>query len=217
MPLAAKLMARMGWEQGKGLGKELQGTTLPLVAKKTSARAAVVVPAAAEEEQMTKEEEKKTGEAKGVPLASSPPSPSPFSSSWPGEGDDASRVVLLTNVAPPGLPEKELGRFEDEVGMAATASGGLRSVSVFEVTERSSSSSSSPSYPKEALVRVFVEFGSAAEAGRVAGGVRGQRPSLFLSDDRAKARFGGGVIVARPFSLERLRQGRLAPEPGDVP
>ena len=103
--------------------------------------------------------------------------------------------------------------------MAATASGGLRSVSVFEVVAAAddhasspfSSSSSFSSYPREALVRVFVEFGDAASAGKFARSVRGQP---FFAGNKAR---GAGGVAARPFSLGRLRQGRLAPEPGDVP
>ena len=204
MPLAAKMMAKMGWEQGKGLGKQLQGAPLPLVAKKTSARAAVVVPAEGKGERGKEMEEKKE-KAVGAPARPAVPA-----FSWPGEGDDTSRVVLLTNVAPPGLSEEALGATEDEIGMAATASGGLRSISVFEVVSLEDSSDSS-SYPWEALVRVFVEFGSASEAGKFARSVRGQP---FFAGNKAR---GAGGVAARPFSLERLREGRLAPEPGDVP
>ena len=212
MPLAAKMMAKMGWEQGKGLGKQLQGAPLPLVAKKTSARAAVVVPAAAAANPNEEEEKKKRN-----PTAAPPPPPAAAvpSFSWPSEGDDSSRVVLLTNVAPPGLSEEALGATEDEIGMAATASGGLRSISVFEVVAADDdcpapSSSRSP-FPREALVRVFVEFGDAASAGKFARSVRGQP---FFAGNKAR---GAGGVAARPFSLERLRRGRLAPERGDVP
>ena len=203
MPLAAKMMAKMGWEQGKGLGKKLQGAPLPLVAKKTSARAAVVVPA------KEKEEKKKPTAAAAAPDVLT-------SFSWPEEGDDSSRVVLLTNVAPAGLSEEALGATEDEIGMAATASGGLRSVSIFEVNaaDSFSSSSSSSSYPRDALVRVFVEFGDATSAGRFARSVSGHKPFFGGNEARGNA---GGVVSARPFPLERLREGRLAPEPGDVP
>lgn len=207
MPLAAKMMARMGWEEGKGLGKQLQGAPLPLVAKKTSARAAVVVPAKKEE-----------GETRRTAAATTVSASIP-SFSWPPEGDDSSRVVLLTNVAPPGLPEEALAATEDEIGMAAAASGGLRSVSVFEVVPQPSSDPSDPSsdpspYPRRALVRVFVEFGDAASSAKFARSVRGQ--PFFAGDHRGRGSAAAGV-VARPFSLARLREGRLAPEPGDVP
>ena len=216
MPLAARMMAKMGWERGKGLGKQLQGAPLPLVAKKTSARAAVVVPATEREEQRAEGEAKRPAAAAAAAAAAAGAAPAaPSSLSWPGEGDDSSRVVLLTNVAPPGLSEEALGAAEDEVGMAATASGGLRSVSVFEVDAGNpsyfSSSSSSSSFPREALVRVFVEFGDAASAARFARSVRGQP---FFAGNKSR---GAGGVAARPFSLGRLRQGRLAPEPGDVP
>lgn len=43
MGLAAKMMAKMGWTEGKGLGRSQQGITTPLMAQKKDGRSGVIV------------------------------------------------------------------------------------------------------------------------------------------------------------------------------
>lgn len=43
MTAAQRMMAKMGWKAGQGLGKQEQGITTPLVAKKTDKRGGVIV------------------------------------------------------------------------------------------------------------------------------------------------------------------------------
>lgn len=43
MTAAQRMMAKMGWKEGQGLGKQEQGITAPLVARKTDRRAGVIV------------------------------------------------------------------------------------------------------------------------------------------------------------------------------
>lgn len=43
MGLAAKMMAKMGWTEGKGLGRSQQGITTPLMAQKKDGRSGVII------------------------------------------------------------------------------------------------------------------------------------------------------------------------------
>lgn len=80
MTAAERMMAKMGWKQGQGLGKSEQGITTPLMAKKTDRRAGVIVNAS----------EKKVV-VKGVNISGEP-----------------TRVLLLRNMVGPGEVDDEL-------------------------------------------------------------------------------------------------------------
>jgi hypothetical protein len=56
LPLAQKLMAKMGWSKGEGLGKSKQGIPVPLLVKKTSARGGTVVAPRGQAKRMEKRE-----------------------------------------------------------------------------------------------------------------------------------------------------------------
>ena len=43
MRLAAKMMAKMGWTEGRGLGRSQQGMTTPLMAQKKDSRSGVII------------------------------------------------------------------------------------------------------------------------------------------------------------------------------
>ncbi|KAK9706973.1 hypothetical protein RND81_07G164400 [Saponaria officinalis] len=62
MTAAQRMMAKMGWKEGQGLGRQEQGITTPLMAKKTDRRAGVIVNASNEkkqQQQQVEEQEKK--------------------------------------------------------------------------------------------------------------------------------------------------------------
>ena len=54
MGLAARMMEKMGWKEGQGLGKLRQGMVTPLVAQKTDARSGVIVNAEGPPEKRTR-------------------------------------------------------------------------------------------------------------------------------------------------------------------
>ncbi|XP_047325629.1 DNA-damage-repair/toleration protein DRT111, chloroplastic [Impatiens glandulifera] len=79
MSAAQRMMAKMGWKQGQGLGKQEQGITTPLMAKKTDKRAGVIV------------NDNNNKKVKSVNFANQP-----------------TRVLLLRNMVGPGEVDDDL-------------------------------------------------------------------------------------------------------------
>ncbi|KAL8103309.1 DNA-damage-repair/toleration protein 111 [Apium graveolens] len=107
MTAAQRMMAKMGWKQGQGLGKQEQGITTPLMAKKTDRRAGVIVNASEKQE---KEKKVKSVNINGMPT----------------------RVVLLRNMVGPGEVDDDL---EGEVASECAKYGTVTRVLIFEITE----------------------------------------------------------------------------------
>ncbi|XP_057544913.1 DNA-damage-repair/toleration protein DRT111, chloroplastic [Amaranthus tricolor] len=112
MTAAQRMMAKMGWKAGQGLGKLEQGITTPLMAKKTDRRAGVIVNASETKQQQQQQQEKKV---KGVNINGPP-----------------TRVLLLRNMVGPGEVDDEL---EEEVGSECAKYGTVTRVLIFEITE----------------------------------------------------------------------------------
>lgn len=108
MTAAQRMMAKMGWKAGQGLGKQEQGITTPLMAKKTDRRAGVIVNAS-EKKQLDKKP------VKGVSISGQP-----------------TRVVLLRNMVGPGEVDDDL---ETEVAEECAKYGTVTRVLIFEITE----------------------------------------------------------------------------------
>eukprot|EP00245_Coleochaete_scutata_P013430 TRINITY_DN545_c0_g1_i1.p1 TRINITY_DN545_c0_g1~~TRINITY_DN545_c0_g1_i1.p1 ORF type:complete len:413 (-),score=113.20 TRINITY_DN545_c0_g1_i1:170-1408(-) len=164
MSAAERMMAKMGWKAGEGLGKDRQGITTPLMARKTDKRAGVIVNAS----------------AKKVEVEAPPPPPPPEKKPKTGVAisGPATRVLLLRNMVGRGEVDDDL---EEEVAGECTKYGTVTRVLIFEITD--------PNWPPTESVRIFIEFERSESAmkglvdldGRFFGG-RVVRASFFDED-----------------------------------
>ncbi|GJN29597.1 hypothetical protein PR202_gb17838 [Eleusine coracana subsp. coracana] len=106
MTAAQRMMAKMGWKEGQGLGRQEQGITAPLVAKKTDRRGGVII----DESNSRPEKKPKSVNFDGPPT----------------------RVLLLRNMVGPGEVDDEL---EDEVASECAKYGTVLRVLIFEITQ----------------------------------------------------------------------------------
>ncbi|XP_021751170.1 DNA-damage-repair/toleration protein DRT111, chloroplastic-like [Chenopodium quinoa] len=131
MTAAQRMMAKMGWKQGQGLGKLEQGITTPLMAKKTDRRAGVIVNASeTKQQQQQQQQQQQEKKVKSVNFNGPP-----------------TRVLLLRNMVGPGEVDDEL---EEEVGSECAKYGTVTRVLIFEITESN--------FPSDEAVRIFVQF-----------------------------------------------------------
>ncbi|KAF5837264.1 splicing factor [Dunaliella salina] len=138
MTLAQKMLRKMGWKEGEGLGRNRQGIASPLVMQKTNARAGVIVEGAAAPTSNPQE-------SAPAPTRQEPPEKKPrLGAAITGT---PTHVLCLRNMVGPGEVDDEL---EEEVGVECTKYGAVTDVMIFEVT--------APGYPSEEAVRIFVQF-----------------------------------------------------------
>ncbi|KNA23355.1 hypothetical protein SOVF_025640 [Spinacia oleracea] len=130
MTAAQRMMAKMGWKQGQGLGKLEQGITTPLMAKKTDRRAGVIVNASETKQQQQQQQQQQEKKVKSVNFNGPP-----------------TRVLLLRNMVGPGEVDDDL---EEEVGSECAKYGTVTRVLIFEITESN--------FPSDEAVRIFVQF-----------------------------------------------------------
>lgn len=112
MTAAQRMMAKMGWKQGQGLGRQEQGITTPLMVKKTDRRGGAIVNASETKQQQQQTAEKKV---KSVNFNGPP-----------------TRVLLLRNMVGPGEVDDFL---EGEIAEECNKYGTVTRVLIFEITE----------------------------------------------------------------------------------
>lgn len=202
MSLAQKMMMKMGWKEGQGLGKSDQGMITPLMAKKDGTHSGIIVNAPELISKRPEQQERRqtllgapafvAAEAPQSTSSIAPPSLAPAKASVPVQ-DPATRVLLLRNMVGPGEVDEDL---EDEVADECEKFGQVVRVIIFEMTEAG--------FPAQEAVRIFVEFTSTEGAMKCAADMNGRY-------------FGGRTVAASYFEETKFASNDLGPQPGERP
>jgi len=198
MSLAQKMMLKMGWKEGKGLGKQDQGMTTPLMAKKDGARSGVIVNAPEINAPKPSQQQQQQQSLAGAPafvaaaslLGTAPAVAAAAAAAAPITGPPT-RVLLLRNMIGPGEVDEDL---EDEVAEECEKFGQVVRVMIFEVTDAG--------FPVQEAVRIFVEF-TAAEC------------SVRAAADMDGRYFGGRTVRASYYTEAKFEANDLGPQPGE--
>eukprot|EP00916_Digyalum_oweni_P001474 GHVL01002849.1.p2 GENE.GHVL01002849.1~~GHVL01002849.1.p2 ORF type:complete len:162 (+),score=40.03 GHVL01002849.1:562-1047(+) len=102
-------MEKMGWKEGQGLGRQKQGITAPLVARKTDRHSGVIILGQTPPPGIAKAKAAAATEVDALPT---------------------SRVLLLTNLVGPGEVDGDL---EGETAEEASKYGNLKKVKILEI------------------------------------------------------------------------------------
>lgn len=179
---AAKIMMKMGYKDGGGLGKEEQGMAKPLLAIKIGKKQGMI----------------RTGSWTGEDKFAVPPVPVPAADPTPGSSSSSvtpaadgtkvtemmrspTRVVLLTNMVGPGEVDDDL---EPETKEECGKYGEVVRCVIFEIP--------GPAVRAEDAVRIFVEFKRIESAIKAVVDLNGRF-------------FGGRTVRASFFDLDRFR------------
>jgi len=178
---ASRMMAKMGWQEGKGLGKQEQGMTSALVVKKTNQRAGIIT---TPKNTYKKKLDSKiaidntiaTATVTATVIASGPLK----SKNGTIIKGNPSKVILLTNMVGPGEVDDDL---QTETAGECSKYGGVEKCLIFEITTRK--------VPPEEAVRIFVQFIK-------------QESALKALQDLDGRYFGGRAVRAVFYDAEKF-------------
>jgi len=131
---ATRMLKKMGWKEGSGLGKDNQGMATPLVMKKTDQRTGTIV----------------EGGKREAP-AQATPQPDPKKAKAPSFNRPPTKVLLLNNLVGAGEVDEDL---EGETAEEAGKYGKLVKCVVKEIKGK----------PDEEAVRIFLQYEKSEDA-----------------------------------------------------
>lgn len=182
--VALKIMARYGFKEGQGLGKQEQGMSQALQVEKTSKRGGKII----HEKDLPKDD--------FMPPPPPPPLMSPNNGNNPNASlqgqlatdsesiteamKNTSKVVLLRNMVGPGEVDDDL---EPEVKEECAKYGEVGKCVIFEI----------PNNAEDEAVRIFVEFKRVESAIKAVIDLNGRY-------------FGGRIVKAGFYNLDRFRR-----------
>ncbi|CAL8071178.1 unnamed protein product [Calicophoron daubneyi] len=181
--VAAKMMARMGYREGQGLGRESQGMSTALVVEKTSRRGGKII--------HERDQQRQQQALAPHSLSSVPPPPSDVSAEETITNlplpENRSCVILLRNMCGSGEVDDDL---EPETAEECAKYGKVITCMIFEL----------PDAAEEEAVRIFVEFESEEAATKAVLDLNGRF-------------FAGRVVKAGFYDADKFRNLELAEQP----
>jgi len=183
--VASQIMAKYGWKEGQGLGREEQGLSTCLQVEKTGKRAGKIIN---KDIEVIKQKKTNTSSPSHLSMAdqiNDMAVDSPTDNNITNMMKNPSKVVLLKNMVGPGEVDDDLQpEIEEE---CQTKYGDIVKVIIFEI----------PGAHEEEAVRIFVEFKRMESAIKALVDLNGRF-------------FGGRTVTALFYNLDRFRRLDLA-------